>query len=94
MTAREFLRELAKLKDRFHVEPNGALRCERGDCPIAAVATAITGQHYDTALWRQGADRLGLKRGTAAAIVNAADQRHALRRPYLLKALGLAEPVK
>ncbi len=94
MTLKEFLRELRKLRGGWEVRSYGAIRCEKGDCPITAVARA-RGYGYGVHDYEKAAKALGL-RADRDVIVSAADRLNikghaALRRSQLLHALGLEE---
>ena len=76
MTYDQFLTELNELNVPWHVADydrehgEGELRCERGDCPITAVARAH-GYNYSTNAWDFASRDLGLEDTIAGDIVTA-----------------------
>jgi hypothetical protein len=72
MTIDELIESVRSLK--WHLTPDGLVRCEKGDCPIlAAYHQAGYTEYSDNHKWRDAAKALGLAEFEACAIVWAAD---------------------
>ena len=81
MTIDEFVAEVAGLDVKWCLRFGNAIRCEQGDCPIAAVwrkrAKASRSVKDDALLndhWTECATALGLSYAAANAIVGSADR--------------------
>lgn len=96
MTTETFLKRLAKLKDnRWWVNRSGAIRCERGLCPILALYYArkrVSDPEYDNDdAGGQPAQTLRIPARLAEQIIDAADcDWDKYLRPRIMAALGLA----
>lgn len=72
MTYAEFMTELARVDATWHVCSDGTLRCDRGDCPITAVARAHD-IDYEPHQWYEASEALELEPTYDVDVVNAAD---------------------
>lgn len=76
MTREELMTLIKPLKWSRNAPPGlnrGQLRCEKGDCPLAAAYRIKFGVGIANWAWRKAADELGLDRNEAENIVREAD---------------------
>lgn len=76
MTREELMALVKLLKWERRILPGlakGQLRCEKGDCPLAAAYRIKFGVGIPNWAWRKAADELGLDRLEAEIIVREAD---------------------
>lgn len=100
-TQAEFFAALAKCRNGWKIgRALGSIR-HGLHCPVTAVAESETGEEFEISQYQAAADTLGLPKGLADRIANAADchGRHCLGscsaeprlRKRILAALGLSE---
>jgi hypothetical protein len=75
VTAEEAIGKLRKLGVRFHREKTvaGALRDDKGRCPIIALAESMTAVTYDNCQWGEAADVVEMTYRDALDLVTVAD---------------------